>query len=133
MADAVCRNFESCFFPISCGIDRTSFSYSRSVIRYRRPAPINHGMTDDAMTESPLWYTFPVNPIIVAAETQVPTNVKNRRFFVIFSLTDEKLGERIAFRKGELSDDQEHNGIDHKIDQLDQYLVHSALPVYSVP
>ena len=58
---------------------------------------------------------------------------EKQAFFVIFSLTDEKLGERIAFRKGELSDDQEHNGIDHKIDQLDQYLVHSALPVYSVP
>ena len=49
------------------------------------------------------------------------------------TLTDEKLGERIAFRKGELSDDQEHNGIDDKIDQLDQYPVHSVLPVYSVP
>ena len=58
---------------------------------------------------------------------------KKQAFFVIFSLTDKKLGERIAFRKGELSDDEEHNGIDHKIDQLDQYLVHSALPVYSVP
>ena len=58
---------------------------------------------------------------------------EKQAFFVIFSLTDEKLGERIAFRKGELSDDQEHNGIDYKIDQLDQYLVHSALPVYSVP
>ena len=103
MADAVCRNFESCFFPISCGIDRTSFSYSRSVIRYRRPAPINHGMTDDAMTESPLWYTFPVNPRIVAAETQVPTNVKNRRFSSFFlsptkNLERESLSEKESFQ-----------------------------------
>ena len=59
-------------------------------------------MTDDAMTESPLWYTFPVNPRIVAAETQVPTNVKNRRFSSFFlsptkNLERESLSEKESF------------------------------------